>query len=400
MGLLSARERVIWASCFVLVAAALVLTRFTSSDGDSALYTGISARLADRPAADWIAPFWFGLWPTTGQHELFIENPAGIFVVPAALDRLGVPPGQAPYIVGTGAGLLCLLVLAGLVRRLASHHEARAALVMLQLMPVAFVFRIRANHEYPMLLCLLLTLVGLDGVKRSWAWLPLVMLGFAGGLVVKGAFVGLIVLAACLWVLVDPTGPDRRAVRQWAAFAAGVVALVVVALAYDAAYLRVTGQTFWWPYLVRQLGPVTIASPLGDAGSFTGHLGFYALRLLWHPAPWSFALVWVAWRRLRRGRLKPSPPAPGVRALWFVLAFAGVVVVLLSLPNRLAERYAFSATYLVGAAGAVAAYRAWPGVQRTLDYLDRIVPALPATTWLVLMLLRVVLGPWLPRLEA
>jgi 4-amino-4-deoxy-L-arabinose transferase-like glycosyltransferase len=44
--------------------------------------------------------------------------------------------------------------------------------VLLQLMPVAFIFRIRANHEYPILVCLLLSLLGLAwiGEKRPGGW--------------------------------------------------------------------------------------------------------------------------------------------------------------------------------------------------------------------------------------
>ena len=45
-------------------------------------------------------------------------------------------------------------------------------------MPLAFIFRIRDNHEYPMLVCLLAALAGLDGVSRSWAWIVLVIAAF------------------------------------------------------------------------------------------------------------------------------------------------------------------------------------------------------------------------------
>ena len=60
--------------------------------------------------------------------------------------------------------------------RVVPRDDARAALVLLQLMPVAFLFRIRANHEYLMLVGLLVTLVGLEKVRQSWwarrCWSP------------------------------------------------------------------------------------------------------------------------------------------------------------------------------------------------------------------------------------
>src|SRR3972149_5014734 len=92
-----------------------------------------------------------------------------------------------------------------LVARIASPREGRWALVLLQFMPVAFVFRIRANHEYPMLLCLLLALASLDGVRRSWRWLPVLPLALTAALLIKGVFVVLVLLAAGLWLATNPT---------------------------------------------------------------------------------------------------------------------------------------------------------------------------------------------------
>jgi hypothetical protein len=81
-----------------------------------------------------------------------------------------------------------------------------------------------------------------------------------------------------------------------------------------------------------------------------------------------------------------------------VLIYAALVTIVLSLASRWAERYAFSATFMVGAAGAVVAYRTWPWLRRTLMRLEASVPAFPALVWTVLMLLRLVAGPWLPRI--
>ncbi|HUL73669.1 MAG TPA: glycosyltransferase family 39 protein [Vicinamibacterales bacterium] len=396
--LLSPREGVVWAGCFVLVSALLVATKFTSTDPDSSLYASISGRLSQEPASRWIAPEWWGFWPEANMTGLFREHPAGVFLLPAALSRIGIPGEQAAYIVGMGAGLAAVLLIGVLVARLASPGDARASLVLLQLMPVAFLFRIRANHEYPMLVALLVTLVSLERARRSWWWTLGVAAGLTIGLLVKGVFVVLVCLAAGLWMAINPTRSAGTTARLVAVCVIAGAITVGVAWWYDAAYLRVTGETFWGPYWRRQLGPVTIATPLDNASTLAGHLAFYVSRLLWFPAPWSLALVAALWR------------PPGVRAAWaaladparrglaFALAFAALAILLLSPSSRFAERYAFSAAYMIGAAGAVVAYRTWPKLTRLVDSLDARVPALPASLWLALMLLRLVLGPWLPRL--
>ena len=97
----------------------------------------------------------------------FREHPAGAFLLPAAMNRIGLPAVQGAYVVGVAAGLASLLMMASLIRTFASRDDARAALVLLQLMPVAFIFRIRANHEYPMLVCLLITIAGLVWASRG-----------------------------------------------------------------------------------------------------------------------------------------------------------------------------------------------------------------------------------------
>ena len=112
-------------------------------------------------------------------------------------------------------------------------------------MPVAFLFRVRANHEYPMLVALLVTLVGVEGARRSWWWTAGIVLGLTLGLLVKGVFVVLVVLAAGLWILLNPT---RLRGTMWRTIVACLAAAAVtagMAVFYDIAYFRATGETFW-----------------------------------------------------------------------------------------------------------------------------------------------------------
>ena len=61
--LLSPRECVFWTAAFVLVAALIVATHFSSTDPDSQLYASISGRLSEEPVSHWIAPEWWDFWP-------------------------------------------------------------------------------------------------------------------------------------------------------------------------------------------------------------------------------------------------------------------------------------------------------------------------------------------------
>jgi 4-amino-4-deoxy-L-arabinose transferase-like glycosyltransferase len=316
------------------------------------------------------------------------------------LGALGIPGVQAAYIVGVAAGLASLLLLGHLISRATSREEGRMAVVLLQLMPVAFIFRIRANHEYPMLLCLLVLLVGLDGVRRSWTWLLVPAMALVGALLVKGVFVVMPLLAALLWIWLNPLGARGSPWRAVAALVVGVASMAGVAQLYERLYFGSTGQSFWRIYWERQLEPLTLAAPVADHLTFMAHAAFYMLRLLWHPAPWSLALLFAAWRSRRS--ISPTLarlPAAARWSLVFCITFALMAIAMLVPASRFAERYPFSAHYAIAAAGVVIALHIWPRLRLRLLTLDHAVPALPALLWFVLMILRLGLGPLLPRIS-
>lgn len=396
--LLSRREIVLWAIGFVFISILLVAVGFNSDDPDSALYAALSARLADGPPSHWIAPEWWGHWEHTG---LFREHPVGVLLVPTLLGAIGVPGVQAAYIVGIGAGVASIVLIAWFIARFTSVADGRAALVLLQLLPLAFIFRIRANHEYPMLVCLLVALVGLDAVRRSWRWIWVTPVALCAAALVKGAFVAVPLLAIGCWLLVNPLRANGPAWRAYFAVAIGVVAIAGMAIGYDALYIKVTGESFWAGYWARQFAPLTLGGTTGNEPTILHHMGFYALRLFWHPAPWSLALAAVAWTSRHEWRQQWSAMSERARrGLLFGLGFTMATVLMLTPASRFAERYIFSANYALAAVGIVVALHAWPRLRAAFERFDQMIPALPVLCWTALMLLRLVIGPLLPRISS
>jgi hypothetical protein len=392
--LLGARELAAWTAALLLVWAILAATGFTSRDPDSAFYAVMSSRLANGPVAGIIAPEWGGLWNGTG---LWQEHPVGIYLLPIALAKLGYPDAQAAYAVGIAMGLGCLLLLARLARDV-EPSAGRAALVLLQLVPAAFVFRVRSNQEYPMLLCLLVVLLALDGVRRAWGWSAVVAAALIAALLVKGIFVAIVLLGAGVWVLVNPRRVPGSLVRPFVALAGSVVAMVAAALVYDRLYDAAANTTFWAGYWRRQLGPVADAAPGAGVLALVYHAFFYVAHLAWLSAPWGAALVALAvgWSTRAREAWRAQPDTLR-RAAVFALGFAAVAIVLLSPSGRFAERYLFSPIFVTAAIGLAAACRAWPGIPAAVARIERRIPFLPVFLWLVLIVGRLGLGPLLPR---
>ena len=392
--LIGRKEPAAWVAALLVVWALIATIGFTSRDPDSAFYAVMSARLANGPLSGIIAPEWGGLWNGTG---LWQEHPIGIYLAPIVLAWIGYPASQAAYAIGIATALACLLLLARLARA-AEPSAGRSALVLLQIVPAAFVFRVRANQEYPMLLCLLVVLLALDGVRRSWAWSLAVAAGVIAALLVKGVFVAIVLLGAGVWVLVNPLRVSGSRLRPVAALAAAALASVGVALVYDQLSQSAAGTTFWAGYWRRQLGPVADAAPGAGALPLVYHAFFYLAHLAWLSAPWGAALVAlaIAWVTRARHAWRVLPDALRGAAL-FALAFAAATIVMLSPSGRFAERYLFSPIFVAAAIGVAAACRTWPAIPVTVAQIERRVPFLPVLVWLVLIVGRLGLGPLLPR---
>lgn len=396
--MLSRREIVLWTVAFLVVSTLLVATRFTSEDPDSALYAALSAQLADGPVSRWIAPEWWGHWD---HHGLFREHPVGIFVLPTLLGAIGIPGEQAAYVVGIAAGLAALLLAGTIAARISSPADGRILLVLLQLIPLAFIFRIRANHEYPMLVFLLVSVIGIDAVRRSWRWIWVTPVALCAAVLTKTVFVAVPLVAIGWWLLTNPLRERGPIGRAFAALGVSAAAIVAMCVLYEAVYVRVAGESFWAGLWARQMAPLTLGGTVDDAATPTvlHHLGFYAVRVAWHPAPWSVALLAAAWssRRTWRDRWRAMPDGTR-RGLLFALGFAATTIAMFAPSSRFAERYIFSPNYAIAAAGIVVALHAWPGLRARMERLDARVPALPVVCWTVLMLMRLALGPFLPRI--
>jgi hypothetical protein len=389
-----ARPTLAWVVALAVGWAALALLGSRSRDPDSRLYAEIAARMSTAPAAGWIAPEFPPGWFMSGR---FREHPVGLFVPAALLAKAGYPAADAAYALNALYQVLTLVLLQCLAAVLVDGLEARALGWLLQLLPIAFTYRVRANQEQAVLLCLVAALLGTAWSRRSPRWAALTTAALVGLLLVKGllavfgpALCALFILAARRDT-VQPAQPERAA---WAGLVVAVAAMAGAALLYELLYRLATGEPFWTIYISRQLGPAAVARDgslaLGKAYNFVWYLG----RVAWFAFPWSLTLLaseWY-WRRPRgRESTDAGPGAGPARAgATFVAGMVLLYVGLFSLSDRLADRYIFPAYYAVGCAGAVAAVRMFPRFRRFVERLDR--PWVPAAVWCLTLAVHVVGG--------
>jgi len=374
---------------------------YRSRDPDSTLYTELAASLVDRPVPEWIAPRWVNY---VGDEDLFREHPAGLFWPPALLARLGYPPDQSAYLVNAVYQVLSILLFGALAARFVPAGEARALMWLLTLLPVAFVFRIRANHEQAVLVCTLAAAYATDRARLHSAWHLLTTASLGGLFLVKGVLV-LPGLAVCAWLLavreLETGGRLLRDWRSWGGLLGGAAAVAALVVAYEAWYRAFTGgESFLGFYLPRQMG--ASFDPAASGGFNPLNVPGYAARVVWFAFPWSLAAGVAAWRvrgalpAFVRGRSREGAGGAGIAGLVFALGAAAVYVLVFGLSDRIAERYIFPAYFFAGGAGVVAAIRGWPRLRALVERLDVYHPWVPALVWVSTIVLRTA-TLWLPR---
>lgn len=394
------RAALAWLLAWLTVALLIAATRYETRDPDSQLYAGISARLVSEPVSRWIAPQWWGFWNSEGPY---CEHPVGMFVVPALLGRAGYPAAQAAYAVNALYQVICFALITLIAAAVSSRSDARALGSILQLLPIAFVFRVRANQEYAVLAGLLFALYATERARTRPIWGLGMVAGFCAVLLVKGVFAVMVPIVCVLW-LVSRSGSNAgswAARGAWSAVAAMPCVGALVAWGYETTYLHVTGQSFLEIYRSRQLPDDAIAgqSPLLRT-AYTGT--WYSTRLAWYSFPWSllaaaFAAAaiwagrWLPWHSARDGGADRSS---GFQGAWFAFVSAVLLTAAFSLAHRKADRYIFPAYFLIAAAGAGPALARYPRLAGLARRADR--PWVPAALYVALVLLTIVSSGKLP----
>lgn len=379
------REAVAWLLALGLAAALLAGLECRTRDPDSLLYSRISGDQARRPAAEWIAPAWP---PGAYMHGLFREHPVGLFALAGLLIRAGYADGQAAYLVNLASQALTLALVPRLCLGFAAPAAARGLGLVLQLLPLAFVYRLRANHEPVLMLCLVVALLGVERSRRSPRYGLLTVLGLVGLLLVKGLLVGPALVACAAWAWLRPCSEARW--RPWIWLALAAVALVATGWAYEAAYRAATGESFVRAYASRWVGDSSIGGARQWAYVYV--LFWYAGRVAWFAAPWSLAALAAAGGLIAAWRRRALALFPLLVTLAYLLP--------LSLSDRRAERYAYPVYVVVAAAGYLAACAASARLRALSERLDRYQPLAPVALWLALLALHVAAGYLhLPRIK-
>jgi len=294
-------EILAWVLALAAGWAALAVVGYGARDADSRLYAEMAARMSTASPSEWIAPDFPPGWYMSG---LYREHPVGIFVPAALLARAGYPAEQAAYAMNALYQVLTILLVQRLAFALVPGLEGRALGWLIQLLPIAFTFRIRANQEQAVVLLLLVALLGTERARQRPRWALLIVLGLVGLVLVKGVLAVFGPVLCALWLLVRrwTAGPGSSERAAWGGLAVAALAMAGTALAYEHAYRAATGESFLAVYLGRQLGAAAVAQSEAGLAQKLYNVVWYLGRVIWFPFPWSLTLIAATWTALRARR--------------------------------------------------------------------------------------------------
>jgi len=346
----------LWALFFVLASILLVNSSYKSKSGDSQFYTELVEHLSAKPAGEWIAPKWHG---THGHpYDAYVRDHfLGNVFIGLILTKLGLPAGHALHVFQMLSQILSLFLLVGISGFFIKDNRSPLSLLWaLQLIPVAFTYQIRANHEQSMMLFTLMAVYAALLSTRSLKYLWIVLVGIQGVFLIKGASV-IVVPFLCLGAYLLET----KNLKQTGCFA-GILLLLFSTLAgtlyfYEHWFREVTGLEFFSEYwqvqiMQRSLYPSYIQNVFLNK---LVNLSYYLSRCFYYTLPWSLILlvvlirnrscIWAKTKELLRNLERPENSAI------LLLAFCGLTYPLIfSLSDRTASRYIFPAYYFLGAA--------------------------------------------------
>jgi 4-amino-4-deoxy-L-arabinose transferase-like glycosyltransferase len=403
-GLSTTTSWLAWGCVLAVAAIMLVVVNVRAADSDSGLHIGFVERLNTLPVSRWIAPEWGGLW---GFEGLYREHPIGILIPPLILSKLGFPASQAPFLANAIYQVLSLLIIQNIAATVVPAVEARGLSWMLQLIPIAFTYRIRANHEQAVLLLFLVALWSIEKSRKDSRWISLLVFSTTAAVLVKGVFAAWLFIGCAAWLLIirnkDNVQPRERFQNQlrldrraWIGLAISFAAVLGVIAGYEYLYRQATQESFLAVYVSRQIGAAAAAKGPSYLVQKLSNLVFYGGRLLWFAFPGSLAVLAALWRRSKR------EPVPGRtrQAFVFSVGVSLLYVLLFSLSDRHADRYIFPAYYLFAACGMIAAAYQSAWVHRILERWDRHHQVFTPLLWLILFGLNLASGPaGVPHIE-
>lgn len=355
------KPHLLWLLFFILGVTAIGLTKYRSHSFDSQFYGKLVTQLSTKPISGWLTPKWDAHYGHT-KDEYIRDHLIGHLIPAVILSQLGIPGPVALHAIQLIYYILSLYLLTYLAGLYFGRRDSLAILWALQIIPMAFSYGIRANHERAVLFYMLIAVIGSVKMANHLKWCWITLIGIVAIFLIKGIFFLPIMFFSLLVFAISLKNIfSKKAFYGLCFFASSILVIIGVGYLYEHLFFQQTGLSFFEGYWSEQISDRIIKAEQSSSIIFAKlhNLKYYIGRTLYYSFPWSILALIFLWKKrsLISPYLKNLHPKKWIHledyhplrgAMIFNLIVFGHVL-MFSLSNRTASRYLYPA-YLVLAA--------------------------------------------------
>lgn len=320
--------------------------QFVARENDSRLYTRFVKQLALRPLSHVIAPKW-----PAGNHYADREVPyvrdhlPGQFILPVVLAKLGMPAAYSLYYTNILIRIISLWLFYLIALFYLSHHQALYVPIFMQFLSINFTYQLRANHEHPLLLFVLLGILGCLNYKQQQvrAWL-LISISVLGAFFLKGlAFIPLLA-GLPLFLIINYKNKLKNLTYAVVLFLIFLFACTAFEYLFS---LASDGVSFFEKYIDEQILRRSVNK--FKVNFFVGYIksfNYYFFRLFFYSAPLSLVFLGVVIKNKLYKRKDQMINIISDPLLFMTLSY----LLFFSFSQRTASRYLYPAYYTLALA--------------------------------------------------
>ena len=346
MNIYNNRVAITWTLVFLLLSILMVKVNYVARENDTRLYTIFLKQLDEKPLSDIIKLEWQGKSVYSEKETPYVrDHLIGQFFVPLTLTKVGIPSSHALYITNTLYKILSIILLYLIATNVFSKKISALTTILVQLTPINFNYLMRANHEPPLLLLVLLIIYACLGLRTRKQYYLLIFICFHFCFLIKGiSFLPIIPLTFICYLALNYKEEKREVAKGFLTLSFLSLSVLATAAFYEYLFRMKTGFPFFEQYFKLQVVQRTLDieshSPL--LIQKIKNLTYYSSRLLSYSLPWTLIPIYYLIKKDRFNNYTKSQ----LNFLAMLVLCSLSYVLIFSTADRLASRYIFPSYYL------------------------------------------------------
>lgn len=333
---------IFWLLVFTLFAIIFSQVDYFARENDSRLYTKFLYQLSEKPIKEIVVVRWTESAYTDPTSPYVRDHLIGQFIIPVLMVKLGMPASHALYLFNNLVQIAIAYALFYLSFLLTGRYWGDL-LLFVSFLPQSWVYTLRANHEQPLSLMVLLAMIAGIQISKHRAWLLVGVISVVSAFLIKGLGFLMVPISFSIGVLFAQGIGYKQILRLFLYALLITMALLICIWVYEQWFVSLIGDSFFKRYWEIQISGRTLKT--NSSFSLLGkiqNINYYFSRTLAYTAPWSLLFVGVLIQKRSEAKqwFKKN-----VRWIFALTSFVLLYILVFAWFDRKASRYLYPAYY-------------------------------------------------------